>query len=193
MAIWTGSADDSLRVRLLSMPHATQAQAISAAPTSSAAAPCHDGSAAPTRIAKAPISKRRSTFSRNTSHAMLIVARPLRFSNNEALAASVPDSRNIRNSGPSTPPDTTTAASHGTSARRSGASGAGNRKKRRERCTSARPSPRAQIEQPRHHPRIDMVQQKSGQWRARAEHTADRRASKIPRGNHATMLAHHCD
>src|SRR5690348_6451616 len=70
IAVSTGSADDNFRVRLLSMPQARQAAAISAAPVStSTPRPPQERIAAPARIAKAPSSSLPSTFSRKTSQA----------------------------------------------------------------------------------------------------------------------------
>jgi short chain dehydrogenase len=103
MAICTGSAEESLRVRLLSMPQDIQAAAISTAPQSREALPSHDSSAAPARMANAPSSNLLSTFSRKSSHAMPIVAKPSRLSSNEAPAASVRANPNIRNKGPRMP------------------------------------------------------------------------------------------
>jgi len=68
MAICTGSEPLSLRVRLLSIPQARQAAAMKAAPgPTPAGPPCQDRTTAPARMAEAPASRRRSTFSRKTS------------------------------------------------------------------------------------------------------------------------------
>src|SRR5215472_11270810 len=63
----TGLAEESLRVRLLSMPQQRQATAIRSAPHWKDACPCHDNTAAPARIENAPSRRRLSTFSRNTA------------------------------------------------------------------------------------------------------------------------------
>ena len=122
-AMTTGSADESFRVRLLSMPHARHAAAISKPPPSiRIPCPCQESTTAPARIEAAPSRSLRSTFSRKTTHAMAMVASPSRFNNSEPDAAEVRASPSIRNSGPMTPPNMTIAISHGISARRSGAS-----------------------------------------------------------------------
>ena len=55
IAICIGSEEESLRVRLLSMPHARQAPAMKAAPASTdTPRPSHDRRAAPSRMEKAP-------------------------------------------------------------------------------------------------------------------------------------------
>jgi hypothetical protein len=124
-AMTTGSADESFRVRLLSKPHTRHATAISK-PPASIRIPwfCQDSTAAPASIEAAPSRSFRSTFSRTTNHAIAMVASPSRFNNNEPDAAEVLTSPSIRNSGPTTPPNTTLATNHGESARRSGASAA---------------------------------------------------------------------
>src|SRR3982750_3217393 len=64
-AICTGSAADSLRVKLLSMPQARHAPAIAKAPQpklNSPPSPDQDSKTAPAKIANAPNSKRRSTI-----------------------------------------------------------------------------------------------------------------------------------
>ena len=142
IAVSTGSAEDNFRVRLLSMPQARQAAAISTAPVStSMPRPRQERIAAPPRIAKAPSNSRRSTFSRKTSQAMPIVKRPSRLSSSEPEAASVRARPSISKSGPKTPPNTTTAASQGRSPARSGASGAGMPRAARPKCTAASPIP----------------------------------------------------
>ena len=126
VAVSTGSAEDSFRVRLLSIPQARQAEAINSAPMSSSI-PCprQESTVAPARIAQAPSNSRRSTFSRNTSQAIPIVKRPSRLSSSEPEDASVRARPSIKRSGPTSPPNSTTAASHRTSRARNGASGAG--------------------------------------------------------------------
>ena len=142
MAISTGSADESLRVRLLSMPQLRQAAAMNRLPVSRLRpSPVQDSSTAPARMAAAPRMSCRSTFSLNTIHAIAMVARPSRFSNKDPEEALVCDRPNIRNRGPSMPPNTTTAASQGMSARRSGASGDGNSINGRTTWTIASPRP----------------------------------------------------
>ncbi len=61
MAIRTGSADESLRVRLLSIPHARHAPAKRSAPEfRRTPCPSHDRTTAPATIASAPRRSRRS-------------------------------------------------------------------------------------------------------------------------------------
>ena len=142
MAIKSGSEEESLRVRLLSIPHARHAPATRTAPEfSRTPCPSHDRTTAPARIARAPRRSRRSTFSRNTSHAMLMVARPSRFKRSAADIAFVRTSPSMRSSGPIMPPKRTTAANHGTSVERSGASGAGKSTAARPRRMIASPMP----------------------------------------------------
>jgi len=106
MAICSGSASDTLRVRLLSNPHATQALAMASGPTmlSKLGAPDHDSTAAPTTRLTMPTAIRRSKFSWKINHAISAVAAPSSVRRSEAAAASVRASPNISSSGPSTPP-----------------------------------------------------------------------------------------
>ena len=63
----------------MSIPHDTQARTINTLPQLSrgpAAASGQESRSAPARIAIAPKKMRRSTFSRNTTYAIAIVARP---------------------------------------------------------------------------------------------------------------------
>src|SRR5215208_1813307 len=112
-AISTGSAPDILRVRLLSMPQHRQAAAIARLPQSAVGSPRPDSTTAPTRIAIAPVETRLSTFSRNTTQAMAMVARLSRFSRSEAADAVVWLRPSIRNTGPRMPPNTTAPISQG--------------------------------------------------------------------------------
>jgi hypothetical protein len=65
VAICTGSAADSFRVKLLSMPQHKHAAAISAAPPDKATPEkSHDSTMVPARMAEAPKSNRQSTLSR---------------------------------------------------------------------------------------------------------------------------------
>ena len=119
---------------ILSIPQARQAPATSSEPLSSASPrPCQDRTTAPARMAIAPANRRASRFSRKTSQAIAMVARPSRLSSSEALAAPVAFRPVISSKGPSNPPKNTTAASHGRSARRRGASGGGRPTARRPR------------------------------------------------------------
>lgn len=142
MAICTGSAEESFRVRLLSMPQHKHAAAMKRAPISRLSAwPFHERRTAPATMAAAPSSRRLSTFSRNTTHAIAIVARLSKLSNSEPDAADVRDSPNMRKIGPSIPPKTMTAASHGISGPRSGASILDNPSSGRPQCIAAKPNP----------------------------------------------------
>ncbi len=149
IAMRTGSAADSLRVRLLSMPQARQAIAINIPPISSrTSCPCHDRATAPASMAAAPSRSRRSTFSRNTSHAMPMVASASRLSSNEPEEAVVWLRPSISSSGPAIPPNNTTAASQGISALCNGASAAGTLREARPKCTAARPTPAPRYSNP---------------------------------------------
>ncbi len=144
-AICRGSAPLILRVRLLSIPQARQAPATSRPPheTPPIRPPFQVRTAAPVRIAKAPSSRRRSTFSRNTSQAMAMVARPSRLSSSAAVEAGVTARPSISRTGPTTPPATTAPASHGRSPVRKGAWVALPRHRRaRTRPPSPTPEPR---------------------------------------------------
>src|SRR3546814_6069152 len=90
IAICTGSALLSLRVRLLSMPQARHAPAIAKipAPPPFGPPPRQDNKSAPPRIAAAPTNSRLSTFSRKTSQAIASVARPSRLSSSETVERS---------------------------------------------------------------------------------------------------------
>src|SRR5215813_5686680 len=93
MAICNGSAELSLRLRLLSIPQETQARTISTLPQLNcgpvAAASGQESTTAPARIAIAPKKMRRSTFSRNTTQAIAIVARPSVLSKRAPVEAGV--------------------------------------------------------------------------------------------------------
>lgn len=142
MAIWTGSLADSFRVRLLSMPQLRHAATTSRLPASRRKpSPVHESRAAPARMATAPNSKRRSTFSWKMTQAMTIVARPSTFSSSEPADALVMERPSINSSGPSTPPKMTTAANHGRSDLCSDASGLGRPMSPRPPCTMAKPQP----------------------------------------------------
>ena len=125
MAICSGSAALSLRVRLLSIPQETQARTISRLPQLSSpapAAPGHESTTAPARIAIAPKKIRVSTFSRKTSQAIAIVARPSVLSRRAPVEAGVRVRPHMSRAGPRMPPNSTIAASQGRSRARSGAS-----------------------------------------------------------------------
>src|SRR5215471_12622263 len=126
MAICNGSASETLRVRLLSSPHATQAPTIASGPTmlSKVGAPDHDNTAAPATRLAMPIAIRRSKFSWKMNHAIKAVAAPSTVRRSEAVAALVRARPNISRSGPRTPPTPIAAASHGKSARERDVSGA---------------------------------------------------------------------
>ena len=142
MAIISGSEEESFRVTLLSTPHARHAAATSSAPKSRTIPfPSHEMITAPARMAMAPKSRRRSTFSWNHSQAVAIVARPSRLRRSAAEAASVLARPSMRRSGPTRPPKKTTMANQGRSDRRSGASTPGRPMTVRPRWTAARPKP----------------------------------------------------
>ena len=122
-AMTTGSADESLRVRLLSMPHARQAAAISKPPSSRRSPrPCQDNTNAPARIEAAP--SRRPTIDvlpkhdpgdRHGRQSFEIQQQRTR----GGRSSREPEHQQQR---PMTPPKAMIAISHGRSARRSGAS-----------------------------------------------------------------------
>jgi len=144
IAICRGSAALSLRVRLLSMPQDTQARTITALPQlsrESAPAAGQERRIAPARIAIAPAKMRRSTFSRKTSQAIAIVARPSVLSSKEPAAAGVSVNPHISSAGPRTPPNRTIAASQGKSRPRNGASDRPRPRERPPAITNARPVP----------------------------------------------------
>lgn len=144
IAICRGSAALSLRVRLLSMPQDTQARTITALPQlsrESASAAGQERRIAPARIAIAPAKMRRSTFSRKTSQAIAIVARPSVLSSKEPAAAGVSVNPHISSAGPRTPPNRTIAASQGKSRPRNGASDRPRPRERPPTITNARPVP----------------------------------------------------
>ena len=145
IAICRGSAALSLRVRLLlSMPQDTQARTITALPQlsrESASAAGQERRITPARIAIAPAKMRRSTFSRKTSQAIAIVARPSVLSGKEPAAAGVSVNPHISSAGPRTPPNRTIAASQGKSRPRNGASDRPRPRERPPTITNARPVP----------------------------------------------------
>ena len=105
------------------MPHERQASAIRIAPQLILPmSPCHDSSNAPATMATAPMNRRVSTCSRNTTQARSRVNTASRLSRSEAEAASVRLSPNNNRTGPKTPPKKTVPASHGKSLRRKPAS-----------------------------------------------------------------------
>ncbi len=120
-AICTGSATDSLRVRLLSIAQHRQAPLIKAVLASdrlASAAPGSVGTAskvAPQSSAEAPINRRRSTPSRNTIHARTIVKSPSRLRRRAVELAGAAARPNMSRTGAATPPLTMTAASQGMS------------------------------------------------------------------------------
>ena len=115
-AITIASFADTLRVRLLSIAQHRHAPTISSAPTGTpAAAGFHDSSTPPATIATMPRNTCRSTFSRNTTHAITAVSTPSRFSSSALVAAGVLASPSISSAGPATPPAAIAPASHGIS------------------------------------------------------------------------------
>src|SRR5262249_7015702 len=139
------SAALSLRVRLLSIPHDIQARTISRLPQlSGAPAPAGSGqesTTAPARIAIAPKKIRRSTFSRKTSQAIAMVARPSVLSKRAPVEAGVSVRPDMSRAGPRKPPDSTMEPSQGRSPARSGASERPRPSQRPPVATSARPAP----------------------------------------------------
>src|SRR5262249_28733088 len=122
----SGSASETLRVRLLSSPHARQAPTIASGPMtlSSVGVPVQERTAAPARRQAMPSAMRRSKFSWKTNHAMSAVAAPSSVSSNDAAAALVRARPVMRRTGPMTPPAAMAPASQGNSERASATSGA---------------------------------------------------------------------
>lgn len=96
----------TLRVRLLSRPHARHAPITASDGHGSATStePLQLSTAAPAMIAAMPRSTRRSTFSRNTTQASTAVNTPSRFSSSEAPDAGMPARPIINSTGATTPP-----------------------------------------------------------------------------------------
>jgi hypothetical protein len=120
--IRNGSANDTLRVRLLSSPQAIQAPRIARGPRMfcRVGVPDQDRMAAPATRHIIPSSIRRSKFSWHKNHAIRAVAAPSNVRRSDAAAASVRASPHISSRGPATPPLAIAAPSHGTSFRSSG-------------------------------------------------------------------------
>jgi hypothetical protein len=146
--ICSGSASETLRVRLLSGPQATQALTMASGPSrfDKVGRPDQERIAAPATRQAMPMAIRRSKFSWKTNHAISAVATPSSVSISEAVAASVRESPNISSSGPMMPPTAMAPASQGSSARLSAASDAPRSAviDRITRRSSAAPSPAPQ-------------------------------------------------
>lgn len=124
-AIQVGSANDTLRVRLLSNPQARQA------PSTASVGPVAVGSdaatglvgqvrtVAPARIASMPSATRLSKFSRKTNHASIAVKIASALSSSDAPDPAIRVSPTISSTGAITPPAATAAASQGHSPRAS--------------------------------------------------------------------------
>ena len=104
-------------------------------------APGQESRTAPARIAIAPKKMRRSTFSRKTTQAIAIVARPSLLSRSAPIEAGVSDRPDMSRAGPRMPPNSTIALSPGRSRARSGASERPRLSKRPPVTTNARPAP----------------------------------------------------
>jgi len=130
------------------MAHARHAPTIAPLPqVAPSARPVHESSPAASTIAAAPRPTRRSTFSRNTIHAMPSVKTPSRLRRSDADDAGVTDRPAISSKGPSTPPVRMIASSQGHSSRRTGASRV-IRKVRRTSITTNRPRPEPRFSNP---------------------------------------------
>jgi hypothetical protein len=122
--------------------HARHASKTRTAPGSGRALPCHDKITTPASSAAAPAAMRRSTFSRNTTHAIPMIARPSTLRSREAVDACIRARPKKSSTGPIMPPARMTSARTSRSADAIGASRAWA--VRRRRCTvvtSARPKP----------------------------------------------------
>src|SRR3546814_13280653 len=106
IAICTGSALLSLRVRLLSMPQARHALAIAKipAPPPFGPPPRQDNKSAPPSIAAAQTNRRMSTFSRKTNQAIASDATHSRLRSSHTDEAGVYDSPATHTRGPNPPP-----------------------------------------------------------------------------------------
>ena len=84
-----GSAEDTLRVRLLSIAQQKHAPQMASAPQEilSSRCGCHESKTPPPRMAIIPAKIRRSKFSLNTNHASNAVSTPSRFRSNDAEEA----------------------------------------------------------------------------------------------------------
>ena len=137
-AIWKGSDNDTLRVKLLSMAQHRQAPKIASGGQTdfTESNPDHESTTAPVIIAAIPRAIRLSKFSRKTNQARSAVRTPSALSRSEAVEAVVPDKPHMRRTGPATPPKATAPSIHGQSWRVSGAPF-----EPRRNLTSIRPRP----------------------------------------------------
>jgi len=146
--ICSGSASDTLRVRLLSKPQAMHAPTIAMGPSKPDKLGCPDqeSTIAPATRQAMPTAMRRSKFSWKMNHAISAVATPSSVRRREAAAASVRVNPVISRMGPTMPPVRMAPASHGNSRRPSATSGALDRDTtdRPRRRTMATPSPAPQ-------------------------------------------------
>ena len=124
VAIITGSPEEMLRVRLLSIPHATHAPAIASGPRSASTdgAPLQESAKPPTMINAIPTTVCREACSRNANHAINAVATASRLRRSDAVAAADRERPTISITGPTTPPVSVAAQSHNQSLPTSGAS-----------------------------------------------------------------------
>ena len=122
--IWTGSPAKTLRVRLLSIPHAKHAPVMANPPQGKPVSgrPSHDSNTPPDAMAAITSAILRSKFSRKTNHARRAVRTPSKLSSNEAVVPGVEDNPVISKTGAMTPPKRMDPPSQGTSARINGAS-----------------------------------------------------------------------
>ena len=106
-AIHVASTRETLRVRLLSMPHAKQAPSIAKAGSAPAnrASPGQLKTTAPAAIAAMPNAIRWSKFSLKTTQASNAVKTPSAFNSRAAPEAGMPVRPNIKRTGPTTPPE----------------------------------------------------------------------------------------
>ena len=105
-AIQVASAKDTLRVRLLSIPHARQAPKTARAgkAVENWASPGQLITIAPITMVIMPSATRGSKFSRNANHAKSAVNTPSAFSSKDAPDAGILVNPNIKRTGPTTPP-----------------------------------------------------------------------------------------
>src|SRR5713226_3732624 len=106
---------DTLRVRLLSIPHERHAPSTARAGHRPAkrASPGQLRTVAPATMSTIPNAMRRSKFSFNTNHANSAVNTPSAFKRREAPDAGIPVNPSMSSTGPTTPPDRIAPASQG--------------------------------------------------------------------------------
>ena len=144
-AIWKGSDNDTLRVKLLSMAQHKQAPRIASGGQTdfTESNPDHDSTTVPATIAAMPRAIRLSKFSRKTNQARSAVRTPSALRRSEAVEAVVPNKPHMRSTGPATPPKATAPSIHRQSLLVSGAPF-----EPRRNLTSIKPTPEPRYNSP---------------------------------------------